>query len=101
MPEIQGREYASFVMPEVFYQASKFLLLLLVFQYFWTPDRSIQGQAKSGLKIAGVTNKGNRSVQGDIPFLSFPKSFIGNPRFFFGFSIGNHRGFPSYYLDPS
>jgi len=22
----------------------------------WTPDRGIQGQAKNGLKIAGVTN---------------------------------------------
>jgi len=46
-----------------------------VFKYFWTPDRSIQGQAKSGLKIAGVTKKAiepfrnngqgdDRSIQG-------------------------------------
>jgi len=28
-----------------------------VFKYFWTPDRSIQGQAKSGSKVAGVTKK--------------------------------------------
>ncbi len=28
------------------------------FQYLWTPDRDIQGQAKSGLKIAGVTDLG-------------------------------------------
>jgi len=28
------------------------------FEYLWTPDRSIQGQAKNGLKIAGVTKKG-------------------------------------------
>jgi len=42
-----------------------------------------------GLKIAGVTNKGNRIIQGDIPFPSFPKSFIGNPSFcfFFGFEV--------------
>jgi len=26
------------------------------FQILWTPDRTIQGQAKYGLKIAGVTN---------------------------------------------
>jgi len=25
------------------------------FKYLWTPDRGIQGQAKSGSKIAGVT----------------------------------------------
>ena len=47
---IQGD--ASFVIPEIFYRESK------CFQILWTPDRSIQGQAKSGLKIAGVTNEG-------------------------------------------
>jgi len=26
------------------------------FSILWTPDRSIQGQAKNGLKIAGVTD---------------------------------------------
>jgi len=45
-----SRESTSLVMPERFYQASK------VFKYFWTPDRGIQGQAKSGSQVAGVTN---------------------------------------------
>jgi hypothetical protein len=27
------------------------------FKYLWTPDRGIQGQAKSGSKVAGVTRR--------------------------------------------
>ena len=38
-------------MPEIFYQASK------SFKNIWIPDRGIQGQAKNGLKIAGVTRR--------------------------------------------
>jgi len=41
----------SSVMPEIFYQASK------SFKNIWIPDRGIQGQAKNGLKIAGVTRR--------------------------------------------
>ncbi len=110
------------VIPEIFNRESKFLLFPLCpsigkdraclaplfpkfsreSKYFfkpWTPDRTIQGQAKNGLKIAGVTKKGNRSIQewrtkatkpfrgDDLPTPSFPKSLIGNPSFcfFFGF----------------
>jgi len=51
-------------MPERFYQASK------VFKYFWTPDRGIQGQAKSGLKIAGVTNLRGKYIEG------FPSCYL-------------------------
>jgi len=29
----------------------------MLLKHLWTPDRSIQGQAKSGLKIAGVTKR--------------------------------------------
>jgi len=35
----------------------------MLLKYLWTPDRNIQGQAKNGLKIAGVTNKGDRNIQ--------------------------------------
>ena len=29
----------------------------MLLKYLWTPDRDIQGQAKNGLKIAGVTKR--------------------------------------------
>ncbi|MGB4691022.1 MAG: hypothetical protein WBH59_01600 [Atribacterales bacterium] len=29
----------------------------MLLKYLWTPDRNIQGQAKNGLKIAGVTKR--------------------------------------------
>ncbi len=52
IPEIFNRESTPpSVIPEIFYRESK------SFQILWTPDRGIQGQAKNGLKIAGVTAK--------------------------------------------
>jgi len=47
----KSRGTLSFVIPEIFNRESK------SFQILWTPDRGIQGQAKNGLKIAGVTAK--------------------------------------------
>jgi len=47
---------------------SAFIRHPYAFKYFWTPDRSIQGQAKNGSQVAGVT-----------PLSSFPKFLIGNP----------------------
>ena len=44
---------SSLVIPEIFYRESKFFLLLW---FLNTMD--------PGLKIAGVTNKGNRAIQG-------------------------------------
>jgi len=41
----------SAVIPEIFYRESR------GFQILWTPDRNIQGQAKNGSKVAGVTKR--------------------------------------------
>jgi len=48
-----------------------------------------------GLKIAGVTNKGQQRRSGvTFIFLSFPKFFIGNPKAFAEEEEKIHRGFP-------
>jgi len=71
-----------FVIPEIFNRESTFLIFPLIF--FNTMD--------PGLKIAGVTKKGDRTIQG-FPPSSFPKSLIGNPSFcfFFGFKYCGPR----------
>ena len=90
---------------------SAFIRHPYAFKYLWTPDRGIQGQAKSGSQVAGVTKKGIEPFRGDIPFLSFSKSFIGNPEVLNAVDPGSQvagvtdlrgkyiEGFPSCYLD--
>jgi len=58
IPEIFNRESTSpSVIPEILNRESR------GFSIPWTPDKTIQGQAKNGLKIAGVTkNGGNPEV---------------------------------------
>jgi len=54
MPEIFNRESFSFVMPERFYQASTSFVIPEIFYR----ESMFLNTVDPGLKIAGVTNKG-------------------------------------------
>jgi len=59
-----------FVIPEIFNRESKFLLFLLILNAFGPRLKNCRGDEKGAIEpFRG----------GDLPFLSFPKSFIGNP----------------------
>jgi hypothetical protein len=64
----------------------------MLLKYLWTPDRNIQGQAKNGLKIAGVTKRWESKC------FKYCGPLIGAFR---GDGLGKKHieGFLSYYLD--